>query len=181
MAVAQDRALTRPVASGRESGRDLQLGLDFPLPRTLAVGTGTALFVCGWCFSPQARVRSLAFVVDGEVQPVMHHGMPRIDVLRAVASGPQLDEDSKFRSYWSGFWGIARVAPRAGDRACELLMRATLHDGGEELVELARIPTTRRAEQEVPLPEPDPAHWQEQLREWLQNIKPEDFEKFNKT
>jgi glycosyltransferase involved in cell wall biosynthesis len=133
------------------SGTGLQLGLDHPLPQTLAVGAGTALFVSGWCFSPRGRINSLSFVVDGDAQPVMAHGMPRIDVLRANSDGPG------FCSYRSGFWGIARVGPRGGEADCELLLRAALDDGTEVLEELARIPTAPRAEDPIAVPEPEPS------------------------
>ncbi len=141
--------------------------MDFLLPRTVAVGAGTALFVCGWCFSAESRLRSLAFEVDGDVQPVMLHGMPRIDVLRAFHPGldetslpdtdPDSPDDPSLRSYRSGFWGIARVLPRGADGERELLLRAALDDGGEERVELARIPTTPSVEAPVELRAPVPA------------------------
>jgi glycosyltransferase involved in cell wall biosynthesis len=150
LAVTKRPALTSPAASDRGLGTDLQLGLDFPLPRTLAVGAGTALFVCGWCFSPRGRVRSLAFVVDGDFQPVMLHGMPRVDVQRA-----QPDKEGWSR-YWSGFWGLARVAPRHGQGDCELLLRATMDDGSETIAELARIPTTASAGDATSIPEREP-------------------------
>ena len=82
---------------------DLQFGLDFPLPEAVCVGEGTALFVSGWCFSPGASLRSLALVVDGDVQPVSAFGMPRREVMQAVGGSGA--------SYRSGFWGIARVGP----------------------------------------------------------------------
>ena len=63
---------------------DLHVHLDSPLPAELAVGSGTALFVAGWCHRPGAAIRKLQIVVDGEPQPVTAHGMPRIDVLHAV-------------------------------------------------------------------------------------------------
>jgi glycosyltransferase involved in cell wall biosynthesis len=135
-----------------EPGQDLQVGLDFPLPSTLAVGTGTAIFICGWCFSAQGRLRSLAFIVDGQLQPVMLHGMPRIDVLHALGLN-----DESFEGYRSGFWGIARVGPHAGVRDCELLLRAILDDGSEVTAELARIQTTARAQQPIALPEREPS------------------------
>jgi glycosyltransferase involved in cell wall biosynthesis len=164
LAATHNPALRNTLAS---DPAELQVGLDFPLPRTLAVGAGTALFVCGWCFSPRGLLRSLAFVVDGDVQPVMLHSMPRIDVLRALQQdldetaepgpGPNSPGDFPFRSYRSGFWGIAQVTPRKGNRDCELLLNATLDDGSETLAELARIPTTSRAEFPLVLPEPEPS------------------------
>jgi hypothetical protein len=89
--------------------------------------------VCGSCFSPEGRIRSLAIVVDGVAQPVMAHGMPRADVLKAH------DPDPSYRSFTSGFWGIARIARKAAGETCELLLCARLEGGGELVAELARI------------------------------------------
>jgi glycosyltransferase involved in cell wall biosynthesis len=158
---------TSPLGSQQGFSTDLELGLDFPLPRTCAVGAGTAVFVSGWCFSPLARVTSLAFIVDGDVQPVMRHGMPRIDVFRALHPGlgetaelsfdPHSAEDPFFRSYRCGFWGIARIPPGDGERDCELLLRATLEDGSEALAELATIGLTPRAERPLSVAGPEPS------------------------
>jgi glycosyltransferase involved in cell wall biosynthesis len=106
------------------------------------------VFVCGWCFAPRGRIRSLAFVVDGEDQPVLDHGMPRIDVLRALDSP---------RSYRSGFWGLARLGAGDGEGESELLLRARLDDGSEAEAELARVSTAPRAEQPARLPAPKPS------------------------
>jgi hypothetical protein len=166
LTVTQGSPPTARVALDRNRG-DLQVGLDFPLPSSLVVGAGTALFVCGWCFSRRGRLHSLSFKVDGEVQPVMLHGMPRIDVLRAFhprleeTSLPDIDtgsaDDPSFRSYRSGFWGIARIHPRGGEGDCELLLRTVLEDGSEHVAELARIPVVPRLEQPVELHEPPSA------------------------
>ncbi len=103
---------------------DLRLQLDYPLPESLAVGAATAVFICGWCFSPRGRVRALAFVVDGDVQPVPFHGMPRSDVFKALHPGidpyrtagmesdPQSLDDPELRSFRSGFWGMLRIPAR---------------------------------------------------------------------
>jgi glycosyltransferase involved in cell wall biosynthesis len=108
---------------------DLHLQLDAPLPAELAVGAGTALFVAGWCYSERARIGALSVVVDGEDQPVMAHGMPRLDVLRALRHP---------NSYASGFWGLATLGPSVGGE-CEVLLRASLEGGGEATAQLARI------------------------------------------
>ena len=114
----------------------LHVQLDAPLPAELAVGSGTAVFVSGACFSPTAPITSLALTVDGITQPVMAHGMPRIDVLR-TRDAPN--------SYRSGFWGLARVTERDGRAPCALGLSAQLDGGGEAAVELARIPIAEPA------------------------------------
>jgi hypothetical protein len=108
----------------------LHVQLDISLPDELAVGTGTALFVAGTCFTPDAEVDELELVVDGAAQPVTAHGMPRLDTLRA------LDVPASYRS---GFWGLARVAPRPGADACELTLRARLADGRTATAALGRL------------------------------------------
>jgi glycosyltransferase involved in cell wall biosynthesis len=124
--------------------------LDAPLPTELAVGAGTALFVAGWCYCPSARIEALHVVVDGDAQRVTAHGMPRLDVLRALGHP---------NSYRSGFWAIARVPRSNGRGQCELVLRADLEGGGSARAELARIPTLPRGRPtaiEAPVPAPGP-------------------------
>src|SRR5918997_1505831 len=109
--------------------RALDVRLDAPLPPLLAVGSGTALFVCGACFEPGERIESLALVVDGDEQPVTAHGMPRLDLMRATGEPA---------AYASGFWGFARIQPRDGGEI-DLRLRARLAGGGTREDELARI------------------------------------------
>ncbi len=139
---------------------DLHVRLDAPLPRELAVGAGTALFVCGWCVSADDRIASLALVVDGAEQPVMEHGMPRLDVFRALHPGldvyathgierdDESPDDPLMHGYRSGFWGIARVEPRAGRNSIELGLRARLDGGG---VAEAPLGSIREVAPEAPL------------------------------
>jgi len=127
-------------------GAAVHVQLDAPLPAGLAVGAGTALFVAGWCYCPTARIRSLHIVVNGEAQPVSAHGMPRLDVLRALEHP---------HAYASGFWGVARVAAAP----CELLLRAELQGGGTAVAQLANIaaaPAPEPADMRAPEPESGP-------------------------
>jgi glycosyltransferase involved in cell wall biosynthesis len=146
------------------SAPTVHLQLECELPRELVVGTGTALFVCGWCFCPDAWIRSLTFLVDGERQPVIAHGMPRLDPFRNLHPGldpfaadgidtdPASPEDPQLRAYRSGFWGIARIAGGRPGRECELLLDAELDTGGHVAVELARIRLLAG-------PDPTPVSW----------------------
>src|SRR5438067_1449700 len=88
--------------------------------RSSQSGSGTALFVCGTCFDPRARITSLHFVLDGEEQPVAAYGMPRLDVTRV------LEQPNGYRS---GFWGIVQIAPRTPGTTLDLRLRADTDDG----------------------------------------------------
>ena len=138
------------------TGPALHFSLDAPLPARLAVGGGTAVFVSGTCFCPTDRIRALAIVVDGDAQPVIAHGMPRLDffaelhpaldpyALGGLDGDPESADDPGLRGYRSGFWGIARipaVARTGADRVC-LALRANLQRGGEAVAELAGIELT---------------------------------------
>ena len=133
----------------------------------MAVGAGTALFVNGTCFCPAGPVGALELVVNGRAQPVMAHGMPRLDLFRAqhptldpfatdgVTSDPHSPDDPRLHSYSSGFWGIARVPAGQAEDGCELSLRARLEGGGIVERELARIPAApARAVAAVAQPEP---------------------------
>ncbi|MGO9974344.1 MAG: glycosyltransferase [Solirubrobacteraceae bacterium] len=135
----------------------LHVELDAPLPTDIATGSGTALFVCGWCYRPGAQIASLRFelAVEGsgaiaaERQDVLAFGMPRLDPYREL--GDRL-------AYRSGFWGIVRVAPPppsvdVEDREFRLL--ATLQDGSTVRATVARIRV--RCKLEMPEPEPEAA------------------------
>ncbi|MGH3100545.1 MAG: glycosyltransferase, partial [Thermoleophilia bacterium] len=71
----------------------------------------------------------LTLVVDGSEQPLMAHGMPRLDLVRAT------DEAAAYRA---GFWGLARIEPR-NNGAVDLRLRARLAGGETREEALARI------------------------------------------
>jgi glycosyltransferase involved in cell wall biosynthesis len=129
----------------------LQVTLDSPLPATLTIGGGTALFVCGTCFDERRQITGLKFVLDGRPQPVMAHGMPRLDYFRVlhpsidpfrsagIVHDPDSEEDPELHSYRSGFWGLLRIAasPPAGE--LDLQLRAEFGSEAEQAVPLGRI------------------------------------------
>jgi glycosyltransferase involved in cell wall biosynthesis len=148
-------------------GSRLRLTLESELPAELAVGRGSALFVCGWCFCADAAIESLAFVVDGAEQPVAAHSMPRLDPFRAlhptvdpyataaVQRDPESAEDPQLRSYRSGFWGLVRVMPRPpGELAIGLRARVT---GGGVAETPVGVITIVEPEPALPLPLPTPS------------------------
>ena len=129
----------------------LRVQLECELPERIAVGSGTALFVCGWCFSPEAEIRALSFLLDGEPQAVAAQGMPRLDPFRALHPGldpyatdgiavdPTSADDPRLHSYSSGFWGIVQVRPKPDGGAYELALRAELVGGAEVVAVVGRI------------------------------------------
>jgi glycosyltransferase involved in cell wall biosynthesis len=129
--------VTRLAAGIRESaagaGQGLVASLDFPLPRTVAPGRGTAVFVCGWCVSHAAPVRALELLVNGEAFPLSARGMPRGDVLDA------LSPDAPPGSLMSGFWGILPIASPVQGADLHVLLRAELENGETATMELASM------------------------------------------
>ncbi len=136
------------------SGPPLRVTLESELPSELAVGRGTALFVCGWCYCPEAPVAALEFVVDERSEPVMAAGMPRLDPFRALHPGldpfatagvehdPDSVSDPGLHSYRSGFWGVVPIRGPRVTGPVELKLRARLRDGREAVAELGRISVT---------------------------------------
>jgi glycosyltransferase involved in cell wall biosynthesis len=127
---------------------DLHLGLDVPLPTTVAAGASSALFVCGRCFSEQGSIGNLAFSLDGELQPVVAHGMPRSDVFDVHDSAPG--------SFRSGFWGVLQLPPTAAGHSHKLLLRATLTNGTQLQAPIAHIEVESPPDP-LPVPAPDSA------------------------
>jgi glycosyltransferase involved in cell wall biosynthesis len=168
-ATAESPSGAPAAAAAGTAGTALHVQLDYPLPTRVAVGTGTAIFVCGWCFHPEARVRSVTFLADGDSQPAAASGMARSDVFKALH--PSLDpyatvgldrdgdspEDPGLRSFRSGFWGLVRLSPRPAGGTIELRLRATLDDGRQDEAELGRITTAGPSAEPITGPAPDPA------------------------
>jgi glycosyltransferase involved in cell wall biosynthesis len=147
----------------------LQVQLDHPLPAEVEVGAGTAVFVCGWCFNRDAKVRSLALRVDGSPQPLMAYGMPRSDVFTVLhpaidsadsaplTSDPDSPSDPQLLSFRSGFWGLAHIGPREPGSDCRLELRAELEGGGTALTELGRLEIGALPAEPAALEAPEPA------------------------
>ncbi len=144
--------------------------LDVPLPQQIAVGEGTALFVCGTCFHRQLRLLGLSLAIEGARTPVSAHSMPRLDLFRslhptldAFATGgievdPASSEDPRLHSYLSGFWGLATIPPGTAGKF-ELVLEAELSDGNRVTAPLAQLAVVELSPAEpvaAPGPEDEP-------------------------
>jgi glycosyltransferase involved in cell wall biosynthesis len=114
----------------------LSASIDVPPPDSLAVGRGTALFVCGWCFHERLETAGLDLRLGDSAAPAMAHGMPRPDLRRRLRSE---------RAHRSGFWGIVPIEAGARPGAAELTVSATLADGSRAEARLATIELTGSA------------------------------------
>lgn len=143
-----DRSRERPVVLPAVPPAVLHATLDCELPAEVAVGGGTALFVCGWCFASEAIVESLALALgDLAPQPVAAIRMPRLDPLRALHPGlelgarddPDSHEDPRLHAYRSGFWGLVRIPGSVVRTDAELVLSARLRGGGEARATLTTV------------------------------------------
>jgi hypothetical protein len=123
-----ETAHAAPVQAASQNA--LEVRLDASLPETLKGGASTALFVAGTCFAPDAPIVSLTLLVDGDEQPLMAHGMPRLDLMRTTGVPT---------SYRAGFWGFARIAPRPAGTMLTIGVRARLERDGDRDAELGRV------------------------------------------
>jgi glycosyltransferase involved in cell wall biosynthesis len=134
--------LAVPEPAIREPGAPpLFARLDAALPPQVAVGAGTAVFVCGWCFARSTQARALSFDLDGVRHAAMAFAMPRLDpfaelhpgldpyAATALTEDPGSAEDPELRSYRSGFWGFVPVAPAPAGQVLRLGLVADFDDG----------------------------------------------------
>jgi glycosyltransferase involved in cell wall biosynthesis len=128
---------------------ELVAALDFPLPETLAVGRGSAVFASGWCVSERAPVEAVKLELAGRVTPAAAARMPRGDVVEALSPGAPAG------SLLSGFWAVVPVPPRPPGAELELVLRARLADGSSETATLGRMHVAEPPEPlELQAPEP---------------------------
>ena len=136
MVSASPRALAG-IASDRAAG--LHVRIENPLPRSLPVGSASAIFCFGHCFHRHEAVTRLELVVGGVRHRPAATGMPRRDLLQWLHGPHGGGEDPEGRSYRSGFWAVIPLPaqPRPGALAVQAAVR--LADGAELVTELGEI------------------------------------------
>jgi glycosyltransferase involved in cell wall biosynthesis len=102
--------LERP---NEDAAVELQATLDRPLPESIPLGQGTAVFCVGTCFHPRHRVVDLTLTVGGMRHRPLAWRMPRPDA----------------PSYRSGFWAIIPVESQPRPTELEVKVEARLADG----------------------------------------------------
>jgi hypothetical protein len=103
---------------------DLVVNLENPLPASLPVGSGTAVFCYGTCFHRHEAVEAVTLVVEGGRRyPPAAFSMPR----------PDITPDR------SGFWATVPIEPRNRPGVVHLAVGARLASGEERVAPLGQI------------------------------------------
>jgi glycosyltransferase involved in cell wall biosynthesis len=110
-------------------------GLDIAPPAQLAVGRGTAFVLAGHCHHPRETIRRLEISVGGRLTPVDQHGLARIDVYEAAASGGTPARNALH----SGFVATPVVPPVTDPQDLAVEAIATFAGGHRASVPLATL------------------------------------------
>ncbi len=103
-----------------DSDSRLLAQLDTELPSRLSADRANQIFVAGSCSHPVRRLKALAIEIDGRLNPVTAHSIPRPDL---AANGK---DDHAYRG---GFWGIATLPASDRFRTIGVELVARLDDG----------------------------------------------------
>ena len=135
-----------------EPDPQLWVELEGPLPTSLPVDCGTAVFCIGSCFHPRAGLRGVELLVDDRPTPAAAFAMPRPDLFRALhpfiqmgrgpipGADPDSDSDPEVRCYRSGFWATVPIPASSSVGAkIRLAIRAELETGERLVEDLAEI------------------------------------------
>jgi glycosyltransferase involved in cell wall biosynthesis len=119
-----ERSPGAPAVPASGDGLELDAKLEQPLPDDIAVGAGSALFVKGWCASPDGRrVKRLTIALDGAEHPLMAHGMA----------------DRRVGGFGDMWWGIVPLAAVKEPVEMPLTLRAELDAGARTEAQLATL------------------------------------------
>src|SRR5947209_6034543 len=110
------------------SSSELVVRLDTPLPASLPVGRGSAIFCNGACFHRRLQIRELRLQVGGAPVAVSVWRAPRLDLA--------LEEP---RAYRSGFWATVSLPAQANPGRLTIELAVELEDGEHITAELGAI------------------------------------------
>jgi glycosyltransferase involved in cell wall biosynthesis len=121
--------------------RAVEVWLDEPLPRQVAVGGGTAIFLRGRCRALDGcRIDRLSLLANGADHPLMAHGI-----------APSTNEPAE------RWWGVLPISPVARAESVRLSLRASFatgeyHERGLGELRLEPAPTAHRIHLESTVP-----------------------------
>ncbi len=104
-------------------GSGLRVGIDTKIPDPIIVGKGTALYVSGFCYHFEQKIKNLQLLVDGQAQQAKAFNMPRHN------EPDDQFPDPEGNSYRSGFWAILTFREIAQPTQLPLALQVTLGDG----------------------------------------------------
>ena len=104
----------------------LRANLLSPLPETIAVGQGTALYLEGTCEAPGVRIAELHVAVGSNRSRVVAHGMPPQGRWRPLSS----------------WWAIVSIAPVRSRSTAVLTLHAELRAGPSAQAEIGEVTLT---------------------------------------
>ncbi|MGO9453462.1 MAG: glycosyltransferase [Candidatus Binataceae bacterium] len=92
--------LERKPEHNDNADNSLHYALDTDLSQPFTVGKGNVLYLVGWCFHPDRKIRRLNLLVDGVPHRIHNYGLARADVFEACAP----HDDHTGSSINSGFY-----------------------------------------------------------------------------
>jgi glycosyltransferase involved in cell wall biosynthesis len=104
---------------------ELRIGIESPIPDTIAIGKGNAVYLHGWCYHATQRISVLEIAAGSVSRPVQVYGTVRSDVFRV--HHPRIDPSGN--SFRSGFWGVLPLTEGLKPGPLEICLRATLESG----------------------------------------------------
>jgi glycosyltransferase involved in cell wall biosynthesis len=95
----------------------IQSEIEIDIPATLVVGRGNYIYISGWCFHPDCRIRRLSLRVGEREYAISNFGYARLDILQHFQNSLSLS---------SGFWALAPIMPVSSPQDVEISVLADL-------------------------------------------------------
>jgi len=95
----------------------IQSQIEIGVPTFLVAGRGNYIYISGWCFHPDCRIRSLSLRVGESEYNIPNFGYARLDILHHYQNSHSLS---------SGFWTLAPIMPVSSPQDVEIALLADL-------------------------------------------------------
>jgi SAM-dependent methyltransferase/glycosyltransferase involved in cell wall biosynthesis len=143
--------LTRHAVDAGEQA--LRWKVDVDLSQPFVVGRGNLLYLSGWCFHTQKRIKQLSVMVDGVARQVFNHSLAEEEAFKEHSQ----PFDHAGNSLSSGFWTTIPFEEVDAPREVKLSLHAVLEDEKEAEAGLGslRLLPSEPSAQVADLPERD--------------------------